>query len=1114
MFVSFATNQGIHILRSPAAGLKSPMVSVDKKYFRSELSPYFQWADHGRELCWCDGMTIAFHEEIATTLDRLSDGSFADFSTIALAMATLRGSWPEVAAKLSVAVAFLKLSPQKNVRDAVDHRKNLLEFWPETLRKLSLLTKYAETSSQTPDTRAELIALWLRDFESGFGPESQKTLVEAFLAGLSDDVVSGHQAEETMISLLLPESVHEAQRIAAIHDAPAMAVPRIFRLIRIANSLADHMPSDTVEGLHSLLKTGIPDTVRPPDEVLLDQRTQTRGLLHQLTDDRELGGVARLAKQLIAAITLPRSLSEPDELQMGGVSDISNRGSVDKLLLSELAHDDLTLAVRLALNEALYLRRESPPSPQTRTRSVLIDLSLPLWGIPRLYATAAAMALHATSDTLVRINCFRSGRDAATATVLTTREGLAEHLAALEPTEHPGSSLESFFLAVESEPVSAEPVLITTSDVLASDGFRQALEKFCLSDLWLIAVERDGRLKVLQKTRQGTSVRKQLHLPLDEILSPKAVKQVKRTDVQDDMPAIFHLPQFPLLLSHQTRVGGLWTCGEMAVSVTDDGRLMLWTEKGLGAREMATGLPTQRDGRRYLINRLESSVFEILFCPSSRDNGILVKLDLLRSHVTRIDVDYGLSIVSHVWRTDSELLVFGRHQESFACSAIDLERGVLLGTIQFGTDVHFRVGRCSWTSSKGFVVLSRIGGQTQWLLQRLPEELQQHKRVVEVQAGKFLALNAESALWDSKNPHRFDELMKQVNAANMQLVGFSAVSADGNLVVISWLYDQEFRKFQQEIQKADSDTKSVKFHDLIVDLTTNKRLPQSDLAAIEYERAFQKIRQRTPHYRFARIGTDSRRLLLKDPDSVLFQIAWDEKQHRIVLEAAAELITVPQFVEFQPTPFAAILNDAKQDPDSPAKDTDDETWAVVLMSCGENKISVIKSVREATGAGLKEAKDLVETTPQVIKKYHSAADAETVAAKINNAGGTCSVVSRRQQDKRQSDQSCTLQQAAWGNGSKAWLDARGLLHLKSANRANPEITLVMRDGTLSGWLSSGEVFGEDYHCGKDPTSRGLRRVTAEVAWSSAIRPFIESVPWNFHFTSDTTQTGNTALPAY
>jgi ribosomal protein L7/L12 len=1114
MFVPFATHQGINIPRSPNAGLKNRTVSAAQKYFRSELSSHFQWADHGRELCWCDGMTIAFHEEIATTLDRLADGSFADFSTIALAMATLRGSWPTVAAKLSVAVAFLKLSPQKNIRDAVDHRRNLLDLWPETLRKLSLMTKYAETHSLALDTRAELIALWLRDFESGFGLESQKTLVEAFQAGLSEDVVSGNKADETMISLLLPESVHEAQRIAAIHDAPAMTVPRIFRLIRIANSLADHLPADTIEGLHSLVKTGIPDTVRPPEETLLDQRTQTRGLLNQLMDDSELGGVARLAKQLIAAITLPRSLSEPDELQMGGVSDISNRGSLDKLLLSELAHDDLTLAVRLALNEALYLRRESPPSPQIRTRSVLIDLSLPLWGIPRLYATAAAMALHATSDKLVRINCFRSGRDAATATVLTTREGLADHLAALEPTEHPGASLESFFLAVESEPATAEPVLITTSDVLASDGFRQALEQFCISDLWLIVLERDGRLKVLQKTRQGTSVRKQLQLPLDEILSPQAVKQVKRNDVQDDLPAIFQLQQFPLLLSHQTRIGWLWTWGNSAVSISDDGRLMHWTEKGLGAREMATGLPVDRDCRFYIVKRSDVLTFELLACPSNGSTGTLIIIDALRQQVRRVNVDHKLRAVDSVWRTDAALLIFGLNgEDKIACSAFETETGTCLGSRTIDDDLLLRIGRCGKTKSQGFCVLNWVGGQTQWMLQRLPDELQQHRRIVEVQTGKFLAINRLHQLIDPDDSGRFSKLMETVRAEGIQLEHFTEVSAGGDVVVIACFDIGDALTLRTKTAEARTSQSTGGLRQIAIDLKTNSRIPDTNTAAIEYERAFQKIRQRTPHYRFARIGTDSQRLLLKDAGGARFQIYWNAKLG-VRLERAADLNTVPQFVEFQPTPFAAILNDAKQDADSQAKETDDETWAVVLMSCGENKISVIKSVREATGAGLKEAKDLVETTPRILQKYNSAAYAETVAAKIKNAGGTCTVVSRRLQDKRQSEKSWSLQKAEWENGSKAWLDARGLLHLKSANRANPEITLVMRDGTLSGWLSSGEVFGDDYHCGKDPTSNGLRRVTAEVAWSSAIRPFIESVPWNFHFTSDTTQTGNTALSGY
>jgi len=53
-----------------------------------------------------------------------------------------------------------------------------------------------------------------------------------------------------------------------------------------------------------------------------------------------------------------------------------------------------------------------------------------------------------------------------------------------------------------------------------------------------------------------------------------------------------------------------------------------------------------------------------------------------------------------------------------------------------------------------------------------------------------------------------------------------------------------------------------------------------------------------------------------------------------------------------------------------------------------------------------------------------------------------------------------------GYGSRAWLDSRGLLHLKSSDRAIPEVTLVLRDGALAGWTAEGWTFGMDYFAGE------------------------------------------------
>lgn len=61
---------------------------------------------------------------------------------------------------------------------------------------------------------------------------------------------------------------------------------------------------------------------------------------------------------------------------------------------------------------------------------------------------------------------------------------------------------------------------------------------------------------------------------------------------------------------------------------------------------------------------------------------------------------------------------------------------------------------------------------------------------------------------------------------------------------------------------------------------------------------------------------------------------------------------------------------------------------VVLANAGANKIQVIKAIREITGLGLKEAKDLVEAAPKTVKEQVSKADAEEMKKKLTEAGAT------------------------------------------------------------------------------------------------------------------------------
>ena len=77
---------------------------------------------------------------------------------------------------------------------------------------------------------------------------------------------------------------------------------------------------------------------------------------------------------------------------------------------------------------------------------------------------------------------------------------------------------------------------------------------------------------------------------------------------------------------------------------------------------------------------------------------------------------------------------------------------------------------------------------------------------------------------------------------------------------------------------------------------------------------------------------------------------------------------------------------------APAAAAEEKTeFTVVLASFGENKVNVIKAVRELTGLGLKEAKDLVDGAPKPVKEGIAKADAEAALKKLTDAGAKAEV---------------------------------------------------------------------------------------------------------------------------
>ena len=115
-----------------------------------------------------------------------------------------------------------------------------------------------------------------------------------------------------------------------------------------------------------------------------------------------------------------------------------------------------------------------------------------------------------------------------------------------------------------------------------------------------------------------------------------------------------------------------------------------------------------------------------------------------------------------------------------------------------------------------------------------------------------------------------------------------------------------------------------------------------------------------------------------------------------VLEAIADMsvMDVVQLVEAMEEKFgvsaaaAAVAAPAAAGGGGEAAAEEKSEFDLHLTGIGDNKVNVIKAVREITGLGLKEAKDIVDAAPKVVKEALAKADADEAMKKLTDAGAT------------------------------------------------------------------------------------------------------------------------------
>ncbi|MCM2371606.1 hypothetical protein [Aporhodopirellula aestuarii] len=319
-------------------------------------------------------------------------------------------------------------------------------------------------------------------------------------------------------------------------------------------------------------------------------------LLNNLSDDELYGDLARMSRSASAIVALPRRPSEPESLPIGGVSDVTNRGNPERLLMTELAADPMLLLARIANGQALYLRRETPPGPAPKQRPIAIENGIRCWGSTRIWMSTFALALGASEERRgdTRAVFWTVAGKRYTPEDLTTRDGMLEQLGRLEPDAHPGEGIAAWDAMLREdtddwEATFAEPLIIvsesTDHDAAFTDSIRHVARPFLIA-----TISRDGEVQLSRRTLLGDEKLQRLKL---ELSGPPNV-MIRQDKAGQPLFLSHRIP--PLAFSADSKV--IW--GRTVLNrdqrpvvwmVTTDQRLLMCTTSRHGCTEVVNDLP-------------------------------------------------------------------------------------------------------------------------------------------------------------------------------------------------------------------------------------------------------------------------------------------------------------------------------------------------------------------------------------------------------------------------------------------------------------------------------------------------------------------------------------------
>lgn len=368
--------------------------------------------------------------------------------------------------------------------------------------------------------------------------------------------------------------------------------------------------------------SGVPQLPQLEEELAEQQPVaMPKGFIQELMAEPKTFPVGSLIQRIWGGLNIPLHHAAPSMQPLGGISDLTNKGDFDKLLISEFANEDEVFMSRIANNEALYIKREVPPEADKFLRLLLIDSSLKNWGTPKIlgFASALAIAKHPKTDIECRAFVLGNGyNEVKMETVEEVIDGLGHLGSGLDAGEDLGLMLDN-----HGDLKNAEVFLITSEDALKEHALQKAVSENYERIKYIISTDAVGNLNFYRVQNKGRKAIQHIYLPLDELWKEKPKERTGKTaqnkreiDFPESYPILFPLPANVLA---KFKVDGDYYLLSNSRNLYKTGvriQSSLPYSEHLGAKQLLSNLSIKSEGNYCLGRDAEGNFILVSFFPN------------------------------------------------------------------------------------------------------------------------------------------------------------------------------------------------------------------------------------------------------------------------------------------------------------------------------------------------------------------------------------------------------------------------------------------------------------------------------------------------------------------